>query len=238
MNYIKYEILTCDLWIMIYIPLQQDREPIRIWSKRSCLRRIFLHKFCMRHILFTKRSYSWGIKLHCLVRFTNSWVLKKIRMQILKDHSDTICLKKQRKCQIRNPLSEQTLWDTTWNCTTPIQFQNSFQETSYIITCNINITRLRANTSRGIKRCSGWNLWPPLSLQYSTIWYDNCWMRMHPVVRMRRIIPAIVCWSHVNWPKPLNRSAVNHMIRVTRRDIDAEQKKLGKRQSYSKVRIS
>ena len=167
---------------------------MRIWSKGSCLRRIFLHKFCTRHIIFTKRSYSWGIWCHCLVRFTKSWVLKMIRMQILNNYNDTIC---KKKANMRNPLSEQTPWDTTRNRTTPIHFHNSFQETSYVITRNINITRLWANTSRRIKRCSGWNLWPPLSLQYPTISYDNCWVRMHPVVRMRRIVPAIVWLTEI-----------------------------------------
>ena len=45
-NLINYRktILTCDLWIMIYILHQQDKVTIRIQSK-SCLRRIFFDKF-------------------------------------------------------------------------------------------------------------------------------------------------------------------------------------------------
>ena len=62
----------------------------------------------------------------------------------------------------------------------------------HVITRNINITRLQANTSRRIKRCSGCYLWPPLSLRSPTVSYDNCRVRMHPVVRMRGIVPANV----------------------------------------------
>jgi len=43
-----------------------------------------------------------------------------------------------RKCQITNPLSDQTLWDTSH--TTPIQSQNILNESTYFITRNIKIT--------------------------------------------------------------------------------------------------
>ena len=49
-----------------------------------------------------------------------------------------------------------------------------------------------SSTSRRIKRSSGWYRWPPLSLQSLMISFDDCRVRMHPVVRMRRIVPAIV----------------------------------------------
>ena len=55
LNYLKKMILTYDLWLMIYILHQQDRVPIMIWSTKSCLLRIFLHKFFLRRILFTKK---------------------------------------------------------------------------------------------------------------------------------------------------------------------------------------
>ena len=41
----------------------------------------------------------------------------------------------------RNPLSNQTSWDT--NRTTPFQFQNNLLETTYINTCNIIVTNTR-----------------------------------------------------------------------------------------------
>jgi len=103
-----------------------------------------------------------------------------------------------------NLLSQQASWDT--NCTTLIEFQNNLQETTYIITRNINMTCLQANTTRRTKRYSGCCRWPPLSLQSSTIlywWpplslqspmisYTDCWVRVHPVVRMQ-ISPVRTC---------------------------------------------
>jgi len=103
-------------------------------------------------------------------------MVKMIWTPILSDHNDTICTKQWlRKCQITNPLSNQISWDT--NHTTPFQFQNNLLETTYVNTCQCNITvtntrlslarptlfvhcpahrRLQANTSRRIKRSSGW----------------------------------------------------------------------------------
>jgi len=72
----------------------------------------------------------------------------------------------------------------------------------------------------------------PWSLQSPTILYDDYQVRMHPVVRMRRMVPAIVgseSW-HVNWPKPLNRSASIDIIRVTRRDRDSGEQTVLKKQ--------
>jgi len=37
----RKKILTCDLWIMLYILHQKDKVSIRIQSKKSCLPRIF-----------------------------------------------------------------------------------------------------------------------------------------------------------------------------------------------------
>jgi len=59
-----------------------------------------------------------------------------IQTPLLSDHNDGE--KVSNKCQMRNPLSNQTSWDT--NRTTPIQFQNSSQETTFVKTRNINIT--------------------------------------------------------------------------------------------------
>jgi len=64
LNYLKKMILTYDLWLMIYILHQQDRVPIMIWSTKSCLLRIFLHKFFLRRILFTKKSCFRPIFCH------------------------------------------------------------------------------------------------------------------------------------------------------------------------------
>jgi len=50
-----------------------------------------------------------------------------IRIQIPSDHNDTIWKKQQwRKCQMTNPLSDQTSLNT--NRTSPIQFQNCLYE--------------------------------------------------------------------------------------------------------------
>ena len=49
---------------MIYILHQEDKVPIRIQSKKSCLRRIFFDKFCLQRSLFTK-------KLACRAFFLN-----------------------------------------------------------------------------------------------------------------------------------------------------------------------
>jgi len=46
-----------------------------------------------------------------------------------------------QKCQITNPLSNQTSWDT--NRTKSFQFQNSLSETMYVNTWNITITNTR-----------------------------------------------------------------------------------------------
>ena len=57
-------------------------------------------------------------------------VVKMIRSTILSDLNNTICTKQiLRKCQITNPLSNQTYWDR--NRTTQFQFQNRSQETTY-----------------------------------------------------------------------------------------------------------
>ena len=57
--------------------LQQDRVPIKIRSKKWCLRRISFHKICLRCILVTKKSclrrivliifFLWGISVSCSV---------------------------------------------------------------------------------------------------------------------------------------------------------------------------
>jgi len=53
-----------------------------------------------------------------------------IPIPILSDHNDIVCTKQYlSKFQITNSLSNQTSWDT--NHTTPFQFQNSLQETTY-----------------------------------------------------------------------------------------------------------
>jgi len=149
---------------MIYILHQQDRVPIRIRSKKSCLRRIFLHEFACSVFFSQKnlfpiiKSRPWAIWFQCLVWFTNLLVVEMIWIQILSDHNDPICKRKHwKKCELTKHSSEQTSWDT--NRTTPIQFPNSIQERSYVITRNINITRLWASTSRRIKRSSGWYRW-------------------------------------------------------------------------------
>jgi len=123
-------------------------------------------------------------------------------IQTLTDHNDPICKRKHwKKCELTKHSSEQTSWDT--NRTTPIQFPNSIQERSYVITRNINITRLWASTSRRIKRSSGWYRWLPMLLQSQTISYGDCWVRMHPVVRIRSIVPAIVGSESRKLTKPV-----------------------------------
>ena len=58
------------------------------------------------------------------------WWWKSFEPSILNDHNDTFCTKWYlRKCQITNPLSNQTSWNA--NHTTPYQFQNSLSETTY-----------------------------------------------------------------------------------------------------------
>ena len=52
--------------MMIYILHQEDKVPIRIQSKKSCLRHIFFDKFCLRRSLFTQKS--------CLQQFLQNLV--------------------------------------------------------------------------------------------------------------------------------------------------------------------
>jgi len=135
----RKKILTCDLWIMIYIVHQEDKAPIRIQSKNLACgafflirfacgavqrRSLFTKKSCLQHFYFLQKSCPWAISFQCLLWFTDSVVLKIIRIQKLSYHNDTVCEKHWwRKCQITNPLSDQTSWHT--NRTTLIQFRNS-----------------------------------------------------------------------------------------------------------------
>jgi len=122
---------------------------MRIQSTKSCLRCILLHKFCRACFLkknlffgalcFTKNLCLWGILFQCLILSSNFLLLEVICIQILNDYNDTIWkIQCQRKCRTTNPFSDQTWWDT--DRTTPIQFQNTLLETTYVITRNINIT--------------------------------------------------------------------------------------------------
>ena len=136
----------------------------------------------------------WGIWFQYLVLLTDSLMLKMIQFQILGDQKDKKIKKNNENVNlITNPLSERTQWDATssWNPheTGPIHFQNSLEETTCVDTRNINIARLRANTSCRIN----------LSLQSPTISYDDCRVRMHPLVRMRRIVPANCQAHHSRW---------------------------------------
>jgi len=91
---------------------------------------------------FTYKILSHWIWFQWLLYFSNSLVLKMIRIQLLSNHSDTICWKQRwRKCQITIFLSDHTSWDTSH--TTPNHFQNSIFKTTYVITRNRNITTTR-----------------------------------------------------------------------------------------------
>jgi len=85
MNWRK-KILTCDLWIMIYIMWlhQQDRVIIRIQSKQSCLRRIFLHTFCLRRILFINfffcSTFNFSVLFALLIHWYWKWSIFKHSM--------------------------------------------------------------------------------------------------------------------------------------------------------------
>jgi len=125
---------------MVYILHQQDRVPIRIQSKKSWLQRIFFHQSCLRcyffHTIFLSVGYL--ISVSCLVyRFigfendsnsNNQW---SQRHNLLKGAMKKVSNNKP-------PSSNQTSWNT--NRTTPIQLQNSWNESTYVITRNIIIT--------------------------------------------------------------------------------------------------
>ena len=90
---------------------------------------------------FSNKQHYLSLWFQCLLSFTDSIVLKNIRISILSDHNDLILEKQQwRKCHITKLLSDQTSWGT--NRTTTNQFQNSLSKSTYVITCNrgINIT--------------------------------------------------------------------------------------------------
>ena len=71
---------------------------------------------------------------------------------IFSDYNETICTKQScRKCHRTDPWSNQTLLDTSR--TTPIQFQNSLSETTYVNTRNIKITITRLVSIRVSWRC-------------------------------------------------------------------------------------
>ena len=135
----------------------------------------------------------------------DSLVLKIIRIQILSEHNDTIWKKYQwSKCQITNSLSDQTSWYT--NRTTLIQFQitNSFikKHVLHFVTTTSRLLDLSLffSFSTLFLRASSWALGtvtilsqcPPSLLQSPMILYGDCQVRMHPVVRMRRKVLAIV----------------------------------------------
>jgi len=74
----------------MYILQQQHRVPIRIQSKKSCLRRTFLLKFCVWRILYPKKSCLyhnffhtksciWGIWFHgsCLIMMMIAFITFK-----------------------------------------------------------------------------------------------------------------------------------------------------------------
>jgi len=89
-------------------------------------------------------------------------------------------------------------------------------------------------SSRRKKRSIAWYWWPPSSLQSPTISYGDCWVRMHPVVRIRRIVLAIIGSEMCGFSlKPLKRSASIDIIRVTQRDRDG-----GEQAALTKQRVS
>jgi len=146
---------------MIYKLHPQDRVPIRIQSKKSCLRLIFLHRVCLRRILSTinlafcafwsfknlvrgpfdfnilfglpiywywiwfevKYSVITTIDWCCFYYFLRNSLVALLEALFARN---TTCKQKTiKKCQVTNPLLEQTSRDTSWNRTTPIQFHKS-----------------------------------------------------------------------------------------------------------------
>ena len=104
---------------MMYILHQQDKVPIRIQSKKSSLPLIFFHNFCLRRSFVTKKSCLqrffdiqktclWGIWFQCLLYFTDSLVLKMIRIQkLVCELTETI----EEKCFYWHNLSHSAeLW--------------------------------------------------------------------------------------------------------------------------------
>jgi len=108
-----------------------DRVPIRTWSKilacsAFCLISLACCAFCLISLACSAFSFIkiWpeaqffhlnrdAFDLKFLVLSTNSLVVKMIPTPKLSDHDDIICTKQYlRKCQITNPLSNQTSWDT------------------------------------------------------------------------------------------------------------------------------
>jgi len=109
---------------------QQDGVPINMQSKKISFITFYLHNFCLQRILSSKKAHSfhikshiehiffvtkyhlWGIWCQCLAWYTNSLVLKMIRIQIPSDHKNKTGEKQWRKYKITNPLSKRTSWNT------------------------------------------------------------------------------------------------------------------------------
>ena len=106
----KKKILTCDLWIIICILHQQDRVPIMIQPRKSCLRHIFWHKFLTQvltvvhsfDIFFWLAAHFFSLKILSVGRLISVYCLvyKFISTeneinQILIDHTVTICTKNE-----------------------------------------------------------------------------------------------------------------------------------------------
>jgi len=110
-------ILTCVLWMMIYIQCQQVWASIRILSKNACLQRMFKNQTCLsclRANSFQKKTLPvahlfWPKNLACRRFISVSCLvcqficIRMMRSRILNDRNDTICKKQQlRKCQMPN----------------------------------------------------------------------------------------------------------------------------------------
>jgi len=85
---------------MIYILHQEDKVLIRIQSRKSCLRRTFFDRFCLRPSLSSKNLFSYKFSVHGPFHFIAffsvliSWFWKITRLgtQKLSNHDDAICL--------------------------------------------------------------------------------------------------------------------------------------------------
>jgi len=98
MNYRK-KILTCDLLILIYILHQQDKVPIRIQSKKSCLWGFF---FIYKNLVHGPFDFSACFSLP--IQWYWKWFEFKysvITTKLFVRNSDKECVKHQILCQIK-----------------------------------------------------------------------------------------------------------------------------------------
>jgi len=112
--------------------------------KKNCLRRVLFHKLCLRRNLFRKLPAAYFVIQNVVCGAFYFSVLFSLPIHWYGNCSEfkysvitttQFVQNSNEECQITNPLSSQTSRDTSR--TTPIRFQNSFLETTYLLKRNM-----------------------------------------------------------------------------------------------------